>query len=113
MRPLCGNENLTASRTDYQYVDHGPAPSRAIQCSLGRRTEETPSRSLATIRGMGRQASVPLVPSYILDKQARLQNVIVRLADVRLINIFEPMNQQAQIRQNLPVIRLVHFSKYL
>ena len=50
---------------------------------------------------------------YILDKQARLQNVIVRLADVRLINIFEAMNQQAQIRQNLPVIRMGHFSKYL
>ena len=60
-----------------------------------------------------RNAVVQILRLYILDKQARLQNVIVRLADVRLINIFEPVNQQAQIRQNLPVIRMGHFSKYL
>ena len=35
-------------------------------------------------------ARILLLRLYILDKQVRLQNVIVRLADVRLINSFEP-----------------------
>jgi hypothetical protein len=61
---------------------------------------------------MGRQGLILPLRLYILDKQARLQNVIVRFADVRLINCFEHMNQQAQIRQNLPVIRIAQLVKY-
>jgi hypothetical protein len=53
-----------------------------------------------------------LLGLYILDKQARLQNVVVRLADVRLINFFEHLNRQAQVRQNLPVI-CIQFGKYI
>jgi len=49
-------------------------------------------RSHATIRGMDCESYILLLGLYILDKQARLQYVIVRLADVRLINSLEPVN---------------------
>jgi hypothetical protein len=69
---------------------------------------------IVTIRGVGRQGNIPLLLRLnVFDKQARLQNVIVRLADVWLINFFEPMNQRAQIRQNLPVICIARFRKYI
>ncbi len=48
---------------------------------------------------------------YILDQQASFQNVIVRIDDVLLINIFEPMNQRAQIRQDFPVICTARFGE--
>lgn len=50
---------------------------------------------------------------YVLDQQASFQNVIVRIDDVLLINIFEPMNQKAQIRQDFPVICTARFSEYI
>jgi hypothetical protein len=53
-----------------------------------------------------------LLRFYILDQQASFQDVIVRIDDVLVINIFEPMNQKAQIRQGFPVICIARFTKY-
>jgi hypothetical protein len=61
--------------------------------------------------GTASARSFLLLRFYILDQQASFQNVIVRIADVLVINIFEPMNQKAQIRQNLAVICLARFTK--
>jgi len=61
-------------------------PLALLTC--GKRRCRTPAVPLGAVAG-----SKPLMLRfYILDQQASFQNVIVRLNDVLLINIFEPMN---------------------